>query len=508
MPSVLRTRDGCLAPTLFAANNVACLASPPITSPKRTKQAAGALVVLAALLLTGCAAPTEDATTTATTQTPNIILILVDALRRDHVGLYGYPKPTTPFIDELGRSGVVFDDALSQAPQTLNSTASLFTSRHFPFLLWGVEHAPVPGVAPKHREQWARTPRLAEANLTLAEVLGQGGYETLALFNNPHHHPTSGFDQGFDEARLLERDPGQAYARVDTVVDTFLAWSESTDEVRPIFAYLHLMEPHNPYRPPERYREIFPPGKGRHLYTNGPPEPKFTTNDLRHLKALYAGETRFLDDGLRHLVESLAERAVLDDTLIVVTADHGEEFLDHGGLGHGKTVELEQLRIPLVFGGGVAQRWAGLRVDETVRNLDLAPTLIDLVGLSIPDDFEGRSLLPLIRGETSGAAPVAFAWNAQLRSLTTDEWHCMRDMGSDRLTLYHRPTDPAGTIDVSEDNPEMAALCTREFDRLEAIKLETEKEARILKTIETGSTLPPESDEVLEQLEALGYVED
>ena len=190
-----------------------------------------------------------------------MILVLVDALRRDHVGLYDYPKPTTPFMDELGHRGVVFDDALSQAPQTLNSTASLFTSRIFPFLLRGVEHQPVPGVAPEQKDQWARTPRLAAANLTVAEVLAASGNQTIALFNNPHHHPTSGFDQGFDTARLLDRDAGQAYATVDTVADAFLDWHATRDPDRPYFAYLHLMDPHNPYRPPEAYRDIFPPGK-------------------------------------------------------------------------------------------------------------------------------------------------------------------------------------------------------------------------------------------------------
>ena len=175
----------------------------------------------------GCAAPV------AKDDPPNVILILVDALRRDHVGAYGYSKPTTPFMDELGAGGIVFDDALSQAPQTLNSTASLFTSRHFPFLMWGVEHDPIPGVAENRREQWARTPRLAAANLTVAEVLGAAGYQTVTLFNNPHQHSTSGFSQGFDSARLLDRDAGQAYARADSVATAFLDWHSARDPARP-----------------------------------------------------------------------------------------------------------------------------------------------------------------------------------------------------------------------------------------------------------------------------------
>jgi len=457
----------------------------------------------------GCGSQDEEAATTVEIRPPNILLILVDALRRDYVGLYDHPKPTTPFVDEFDEGGVVFDDALSQAPQTLNSTASLFTSRHFPYLLWGVEHNPIPGVAPERREQWARTPRLAAANLTLAETLQRGGYQTVALFNNPHHHPSSGFGQGFDTAVLLDRDTGQAYARVDSVANVFLDWHENRDPDRPYFAYLHLMEPHNPYRPPEAYREIFPPGPGRHLYANGPPDPSFTVADLTTMKALYSAEIRFLDDGLRELVTELDHRSEPENTLIVITADHGEELLDHGGLGHGKTVELEQLRIPLILGGGAIKAWAGTRVEDPVRNLDLAPTLVELAGLEIPTEFAGRSLVPLIRGTEADNAPptVSFAWNAALRSLTTSEWHCTRDLEADRLKLYNRIDDPSGFRDVANSHPEIAELCLTELDRLEAEGKEARRRAEVLKAIETGGEIPAESGAILEQLKALGYVE-
>lgn len=441
---------------------------------------------------------------------PNVILILVDALRRDHVGAYGYPKPTTPFIDELGACGIVFDDALSQAPQTLNSTASLFTSRNHPFLLWGVEHDPVPGVAEERREQWARTPRLAAANLTLAEILGVAGYQTVALFNNPHQHPTSGFSQGFDSAELLTRDPGQAYARADSVSTAFLEWHSSRDPGRPYFAYLHLMDPHNPYRPPAEYQSMFPRGTGRHLYANGPAPPGFTDNDLETMTALYDAEIRFLDDTLRDLVDELDARDDLAETLIIITADHGDELLDHGGLGHGKTVELELLRIPLIVAGRPLENRAGTRVKELARNMDLAPTIVEMAGLEMPEEFQGVSLVPMIDGADPTVAPpqLSYAWIADLRSLTSAEWHCMHDLADDRLTLYHRPTDPRGITDVSVDHPETAALCRAELDRLEAEGEEARLRAETLKAIETGGEISPETEAVFEQLKALGYVEE
>lgn len=466
-------------------------------------------VILATMVSAGCGPRTDDGPSVRPHEPPNIILALVDALRRDHVGLYGYPKPTTPFIDALGHHGVIFDDALSQAPQTLNSTASLLTSRRFPFLLRGVEHGEIPGVAPERRDQWARTPRLAAANLTVAEVLASAGYETVALFNNPHHHPSSGFDQGFATARLLDRDPDQAYARIDSMTEAFLAWHEDREPDRPYFAYLHLMDPHNPYRPPEAYRELFPPGHGRHLYVNGRPVESFTATDLETMTALYDAEIRFLDDGLGSLVAELENRGDLDNTIIVFTADHGEEFMDHAGLGHGKTVELEQLRIPLVMAGGPVDSADGARIESLVRNLDLAPTIVELAGVGVPEEFQGTSLMPLIDASAPATEEprISYAWIAQLRSLTSDQWHCMLDLESGRLKLYNRLDDPSGLRDIAGSHPEIAELCRGELDRLEAEGDEGRRHAEVLKAIETGGEFPVESAEVLEQLEALGYVE-
>lgn len=467
---------------------------------------AAALLLVAVCAATGCGDGGDD----PDPPPPNIVLVLVDALRRDHVGLYGYPRPTTPFLDELGRGGVVFDDAFAQAPQTLNSTASLFTSRRFPLLLRGVTHAPIPGIDPAQREQWARTPRLAAANLTLAEMLRDGGYDTVAVFTNPHHHATSGFGQGFERARLLEPDPAKGSARFATVLDELCAWrDERRDSARPYFAYLHLMDVHNPYRPPDRYRRLFAPGPGRDLYVNGRPDAGFTDADLAAMTALYDGEIRFVDDGLRRLVHELDRRGDLERTILVITADHGDELMDHGGLGHGMTVELELLRIPLVISGEPLRHAAGRRIPELVRNLDLAPTLVELAGLPVPAELEGDSLVPLIAGSQPAASTdrVSYAWISSLRSLTTARWHCTRDLAEGSLALYDRREDPQGLDDVAAEHPELDDLCRRVTRRLEGERLESVRRAELLKAVETGAEPPPDGDAVLEQLRALGYAE-
>jgi arylsulfatase A-like enzyme len=224
------------------------------------------------------------------------------------------------------------------------------------------------------------------------------------------------------------------------------------------------------------------------------------------MKALYNGEIRFLDDQLRELLSELERRGGLESTLVIVTADHGEELMDHGGLGHGKTVELEQLRIPLLMAGGPVAPAAGRRVGSLVRNLDLGPTIVELAGVGSPASFEGSSLLPLLSDPPVEPAPppVSFAWIARLRSLTSAEWHCMRDLDRDRPVLYHRSVDPTGTTDVAADHPDLVELCLSTLDRLERQHDESVVRARKLKEIETGA---PASEAVREQLEALGYVE-
>ena len=145
-----------------------------------------------------------------------------------------------------------------------------------------------------------------------------------------------------------------------------------------------------------------------------------------------------------------------------------------------------------------------------MRNLDLAPTIVEMAGLEAPEEFQGVSLTPAIDTAGSATPPpqISYAWIAELRSLTSSEWHCMRDLADDRLTLYHRPTDPRGLTDVSSGHPEIVKLCVAELDRLEAEGEEAKRMAEALKTIETGGEITPESETVLEQLKALGYVEE
>ncbi|MCP4592048.1 MAG: sulfatase-like hydrolase/transferase, partial [bacterium] len=223
---------------------------------------------------------------------PNVILIVVDTLRRDHVGVYGYPRPTTPFLDELAAQGVVFENAYSQAPQTFNSTVTLLTSRYFPYLVRNTQFESVPGLDEESQARHAQVPYLAKMNLTLPEVLGEGGYETLGVFTNPHHHATSGFWQGFEKTEYLTPESrAVAYARGPKIHQAFFEWLDQRRTDRPYFAYLHFMDVHAPYRPPHKLRKLFVTVPGRDRYRKGKPtgDQIPSAEDLAYMQALYDG---------------------------------------------------------------------------------------------------------------------------------------------------------------------------------------------------------------------------
>ena len=235
--------------------------------------------ILIAALQGGCGGGAAPGT--GFSEAPDILLVVVDALRRDHVGAYGYPRPTTPFLDRLAADGVVFEDAYAQAPQTFNSTSTLLTSRYFPYLTETSRFKGVPGFGSETQQRHSQVPRLAEANSTLPEMLQAAGYETAGFFTNPYHHATSGFWQGFDAAEFLPPDSRTAYTRAPKVHRAFFRWLDDRKaSKKPYFAYLHFMDVHNPYQPSRKLRRLFATVKGRDLYVNGKPAETPTDDDV------------------------------------------------------------------------------------------------------------------------------------------------------------------------------------------------------------------------------------
>jgi arylsulfatase A-like enzyme len=357
-------------------------------------------------------------------EAPNVLLIAIDTLRADHLGAYGYARETTPFLDSLARQSILFEDVLAQSSWTKTAMASLLTSTY------PDEHG-VRGV----------DDRLRLDALTMAEVLAERGYFTAAVQSNPWMHPQSQLGQGFAEYHWLG---SAAAAEINEAAFDVLTRRRG----EPFFLYLHYLDVHHPYTPPDAYRQF------------GSAAPD-----------LYDGEIRHLDAQLAGLVESLESASLLENTLLVVTSDHGEEFGEHGGRYHGTTLYQEQLRVPLSI------RWTGRleggrRIKETVRSIDIAPTLLGLMDVPIPRSFQGISRTNLILGQSTGVPseePPAFA-QVGLNDLAPDRdlfcvvgprWKYIRDRRSSWRRLFDRQRDPGEHHDVSTIHPQVVHAMER-----------------------------------------------
>ncbi len=327
----------------------------------------------------------------------NVLLILVDALRPDHLGCYGYAVPTSPSIDRLASEAVVFDAASSTASQTVPSVLSLWSglypSRH------GNMYYPT---TDSFRVRAPRTPPWVPDDVALlAEYFRGRGFRTGAVVTNPWLRAEFGFARGFDDYAYLTGEGSAPYSRASIVNERAISMLQRWRSDR-FFLYVHYMDVHAPYQPPEPYRERFVGNlPGRNFDGRGV-APYVTDIDAAYMRALYDADIRAVDDAVRDLLTELSSLGLDSSTIVVFTADHGEEFLDHERLGHGWTLYEEMTRVPLLIripdsGSG------GQRIAVSVSLLDLWPTLAELTGGAPPLGGQGVSLVPLINGDRETA---------------------------------------------------------------------------------------------------------
>ena len=300
-----------------------------------------------------------------------ILLVSIDTLRRDHVGAYGYGPPTTPRLDALAREGVFCEDAVSPSSWTLPAHLSMLTS---------VDPGAHGGLDMSHGFN-RRVP-------TLAALLHQAGFATDAVTSHLYVSAVYGLDDGFDhldfhQDRKATDVANRAMDALDRIGD------------RPFFLFLHFYDPHWHYEPPENTRKIFDTSytgtiTGRLQDFSHRDRKSVSPADLAHLVALYDGEIRYVDDELGRVFDHVRARGLDRGTLVLVTSDHGEEFLEHGSWEHQKTLYEEVVRIPLLFSGpGVVPR----REAAQTSLLDVAPTALTWAGVPVPAPMQGRSLL-------------------------------------------------------------------------------------------------------------------
>jgi arylsulfatase len=423
-----------------------------------------------------------------------VILILIDTLRADHTSLHGYHRDTTPFLSQLALESIVFGRAYAPASWTRASIASLLTAR-----------------IPEAHGCEDRDGHLAASMTTLTEVFKENGYATRGVTANGNVTERFGFAQGFDEYIFVKDFPAHPYATAEKMkapVRTALAELDQGDE--PFFVYLHYVDPHDPYvahedtdfspnyeGPMDGTRDALKPFTGR----EPPPEEKQRAIDL------YDGEILWFDQRLRELFEDLEQSDRLDSAWIVITSDHGEGLWSHRVQGHGQEITEEQIRVPLIVrppGGLDGHIW----IDDPISLIDVAPTILDLVGIERPVEFDGRSWAPFLRG--TAPAPV--------RPVILDE---ELDMflfggvidGDDKLIidykrgtkrLYDLSTNPGEDPAQATNVDGVFSLTGRRLEQLLDEELRAAGQKR--PTDIQGSA--EEDPELLEILRAMGYLGD
>jgi arylsulfatase A-like enzyme len=402
----------------------------------------------------------------------NVLIIAVDTLRADRLGGYGYERNTSPRLDSLMRQSVIFDDAWSASSWTLPSFASLFTSLHT-----------------STHGCWDFKSKLDDSHTTLAEILADRGFATAAVVSHVFMRPSYGLSQGFaDYDHGLAREMKISHRSVSSpaVSDRAIRWLRDRKERgddRPFLLWAHYFDPHHHYMEHEGVSLEF----GTDTESN-----------------LYDGEIAFTDGHIDRLLTELDRQGLTDETVIVLVADHGEEFGEHGATRHGNNLHVETTRIPFtVRVPGVEPGY----IAGDVSGVDLLPTLLDLLEVPLPAGvpLAGRSLEPIIRGETmsdqGAVSELRLYEDKQYDAIVLGRWRLIVGRSGDEpeYQLYDRRADPGERQDLSVDRPDVVKKLTELLD----VQLEA---ARAV----AGFFDEPEdldlSEEDLERLRELGYV--
>lgn len=444
----------------------------------------------------------------------DIVFITVDSLRVDHVGWHGYDRDTTPFLDELANGGHTFKRAFANGH---------CTSHSFPAIMTSVYSSMHGGVR-----------KLSEQQTPVAEAIQSAGYSTAGFHSNPHLLPQFGYGRGFNTffdsdsepsrlARLrqwvkdtldqdgllysiLERsfaaseqkigfNPGTPFVPADELTDRAIDRCREMTE-GPRFLWIHYMDVHHPYLPPEEHQLAFREEpiserravKLRRKMLESP--AAITDQELADLIDLYDGEIRFFDTEVKRLVGEI--RAEWDsEPLIAFTSDHGDEFLDHGQFSHYKTLYDELLHVPVFINDGESSG----SYEDIVELIDLPPTILEYADVDVPDSYEGVSLRTVIDG-TENEKQYAICDGEDTYSYRDDHWKLIER--PDDVELYDIRTDPDEQENVSQDHPDVVEELSGIVDsyRQKAAKTDEQLDSVAI------------DGEVQDRLEQLGYLQE
>jgi len=415
---------------------------------------------------------------------PNVVLYVVDTLRADRLGVYGYDKPTSPRLDAFAEEAIVFENAWAQSSWTRPSVASMFT-----------------GLLPPAHRAVGRRSALPEEAVTLAEILAANGYVGMGLVRNPNAGRSFGFAQGF--SRFRAADPGRDAEMIDRVR---LWLDERGGAGAPFLLFLLAADPHGPYNPlPEFTRRVDASGAPDHYRTRRfmrqlnrrevEPDP----GTAEALSRLYDAEVAQNDRAFGVLLDELEARGLAEDTAVIHVSDHGEEFAEHGRWEHGKSLYEEALRVPFIMRlPGVTPR----RIETPAQHIDLLPTLLGYLGIEAPPT-DGRDLLAKRR---RGSGPIDVYVHLDV------DGHRAASMirGHFKLVLPQSPSQGTAPMlfDLDADPRELENLASERPDVVERM-LGLLHERNLAAEIESAEEIDDDQldEDVRRRLEALGYLD-
>ncbi len=425
---------------------------------------------------------------------PNIILIVIDTLRADHVGCYGYHRNTTPSIDQLAKEGILFRTAISSAPWTIPSIGTIMTSQ-YPCVL---------GVSEEITAISDRFP-------LLSELLRQHDYNTYGVASHTLVGADLGFSRGFEEYFLCKSRVLHEGFTSPAVTERAVSLLRR-DHKRPFFLFLHYFDPHYHYQLHRQYN-YYPSYKGsirpgESILSLWAKRQDMSEDDIKYLLALYDSEIAFTDRYIGILLDQLKQQGLYDNSIIILTSDHGEEFMERGWIGHTISLYQELLRVPLIIrlpGGR-----AGV-IDSPVGLIDIAPTACKYLGLKVPDGFEGHALdlspgssivaepvfsetFRLEAGARKGTEPIA------LRSIILGKWKLIYDQKKDIKRIYNLSQDPREQNDLSGQKSRIAKTLAK---LLTQYITHVEKKTKKSPTKDESELFTPEERR---RLESLGYL--
>jgi arylsulfatase A-like enzyme len=442
------------------------------------------------------------------TNSTNVILISVDTLRADHLGCYGYERETSPNIDSLADDSVLFSNVYASSPWTLPSHVSMLTSLHG-----------------AHHQVYQNDERMDPAILTLADLLRQNHFFCSAFTGGGFVSSVYGFSKGFD----MYQEGGGGVHRQDAAeysCGLVAEWLDTHSKDKNFFLFVHTYQPHDPYACPEPYKDMFlaEDAKWRHINLMGhlggrsnlfKPLPE---GERQNIVDLYDGEVRYTDEALiGPLIHKLKQLDLYDNSLIIFTSDHGEEFYDHKSWGHGHQLYDESLKVPLLvkFPGS---RFQGTKMSNIVSLVDMMPTILDELRIDISElPLDGKSLVPSIEGKDredssfwadigdnvlNSHVPQKISTNSGTEKLILNKKYTDEDLSyfeylppeTGPVELYELMGDPREELNIAENR---SALVNQLIRTIETLYSQARKRM----------SLKPEIDEDLkEQLRALGYI--